>query len=94
MCRRLAGRKKNGRNPEVTDRNSLVRRGAQKTLHRSEAIFYRRHKSLVSHTREYARTTVVYSGAMATESNANDIADFDIDEVIDWDKHDIPSKVC
>ena len=34
------------------------------------------------------------SGAMATESNANDIAEFDIDEVIDWDKHDIPSKVC
>jgi len=69
-------------------------REAEETLHRSEAIFYRRHKSLVSHTREYARTTVVYSGAMATESNANDIADFDIDEVIDWDKHDIPSKVC
>jgi len=31
---------------------------------------------------------------MATESNSNAIADFDIDEVIDWDKHDIPSKVC
>ncbi|KAL9976429.1 hypothetical protein ACROYT_G013729 [Oculina patagonica] len=29
---------------------------------------------------------------MARESNTNDIADFDIDEVIDWDKHDIPSK--
>ncbi|KAJ7381509.1 hypothetical protein OS493_001657 [Desmophyllum pertusum] len=29
---------------------------------------------------------------MAAESNTNTIADFDIDEVIDWDKHDIPSK--
>ena len=31
---------------------------------------------------------------MATESNANEIADFDIDQVIDWDQHDIPTKVC
>lgn len=31
---------------------------------------------------------------MATDSDTNAIADFDIDEVIDWDKHDIPSKVC
>ena len=46
---------------------------------------------------EYAQYNVVwfvYRWAMATESNTNDIADFDIDEVIDWDKHDIPSKVC
>ena len=31
---------------------------------------------------------------MASDSNENAIADFDIDDVIDWDKHDIPSKVC
>ncbi|XP_068725565.1 uncharacterized protein [Montipora capricornis] len=29
---------------------------------------------------------------MASDSNENAIADFDIDDVIDWDKHDIPSK--
>ena len=31
---------------------------------------------------------------MASDTNENALADFDIDEVIDWDKHDIPSKVC
>ncbi|XP_015779873.1 PREDICTED: uncharacterized protein PB18E9.04c-like [Acropora digitifera] len=29
---------------------------------------------------------------MASDTNENALADFDIDEVIDWDKHDIPSK--
>lgn len=85
---------KGGRGERPWERDWRKEHSGAGEQHRSEAIFYRRHKSLVSHTREYARTTVVNSGAMATESNANDIADFDIDEVIDWDKHDIPSKVC
>lgn len=66
-----------------------------KTGHRSEAIFYRRHKIWVSVILEYAYIAEIrILWAMARESNTNDIADFDIDEVIDWDKHDIPSKVC
>lgn len=47
---------------------------------------------------EYAYIAYLYKSrevdVMASDTNENALADFDIDEVIDWDKHDIPSKVC
>lgn len=67
MYGRFAGSKKPGRNHEVTviGRGSTAKECSKKKIlikqHRSEAIFYRRHKILVSNTLEYAHTMLMSS---------------------------------